>query len=203
MTRSMSRFFESIRVENGKAGNLRYHAKRVMNTIRAVYGTQPGWDLAESLRASRIPERRLFKCRVVYDHAQCSIEFDRYTIRTIRTLKLVTADDLEYSHKYIDRTALDNLFAMRAGCDEVLIMKRGRISDTSVANIILQDNKGEWCTPSDCLLKGTMRQSLLNSGRIFEMSLGIADLGRFKKFKLINAMRDWDAPGGDVSDIIE
>jgi 4-amino-4-deoxychorismate lyase len=199
----MSHFFESIKVDNGSVCNLVYHAQRVISTYGAVYGTRPGWNLGEAIASSPIPESGLYKCRVVYDQHKYSVEFEQYTVRAIGALRLVMADDIEYSHKKVDRKDLDDLFAMRRGCDDVLIVKRGRITDTTAANIVLMNDQGEWLTPSDCLLKGTMRQSLLDSGRIFERSIGLEDLRRLKRFKLISAMRNWSLPEADVSDIIE
>ena len=197
----MFRFFESIRIEDGKPWNLPYHDQRIARTIKDLYGSKPAWDLGTVLADSAIPDQGLHKCRVSYHQHNAEVEFERYTIRPVNALKLVEADGIEYAYKYVHRTELEKLLALRGQADDVLIVKNGLITDTTFANVVLMDGSGDWYTPSDCLLKGTMRQSLLDSGRIVEMSIAVADLRRFVKFKTINALRDWRIPESEVSNI--
>jgi 4-amino-4-deoxychorismate lyase len=115
-------------------------------------------------------------------------------------LKLVEAD-VVYDYKYVYRTALDALFEKRGRCDDVLVVKNGFITDTTIANIAFGDSNGVWYTPATCLLRGTMRKYLLDSGRIFEASIRPGDLSEFRSFKVINALRDWSVPESEVSNI--
>jgi 4-amino-4-deoxychorismate lyase len=197
----MFRFFESIRIEDGKAWNLPYHDQRVMRTINDLCGSKPAWNLGTVLAEAAIPDQGLYKCRVSYDQLKAAVEFDRYTIRPVNSLKLVEANGIEYAYKYTHRTELEKLLAMRGQADDVLIVKNGFVTDTTFANLVLMDARGDWYTPADCLLKGTMRQSLLDSGRIAEASIAVGDLRRFVKFKAINALRDWRIPESEVSNI--
>lgn len=197
----MSRFLESIRFNGGRAWNVEYHEQRVARTLHAVYGRRPTWNFNHVITAAAIPDNGLLKCRLLYDIDSYALGFEPYTITTISTLKLVEANDIEYSHKYADRTVLNDLYKQRNGRDDILIVKNDRITDTSFANILLKDDKGTWFTPADCLLRGTMRQLLLDSGRIFEMSIGIGDLPRFSTFKVVNAMRDMSAGESGISNI--
>ena len=83
----------------------------------------------------------------------------------------------------------------------MLLVRNGMITDTSYSNIVFR-REGEWITPSFCLLKGTMRQYLLDNGKIREEQIAVKDLPRFEKFKLINAMIGWDGEEVNVSNIV-
>ena len=88
---------------------------------------------------------------------------------------------------------MEELFAQRGNCDDVLIVKKEKITDSSYANVVFFDGK-DWCTPKDPLLKGTCRARLLDQGRIKEAALGVEDLKKFQGLKLINALRDMNQP---------
>ena len=76
-----------------------------------------------------------------------------------------------------------------ADCDDILVVKKGQISDSFYANVVFWDGK-EYITPDTPLLPGTMRASLLNKGLIREDSISPDDLSKFAGIKLINAMYD-------------
>jgi 4-amino-4-deoxychorismate lyase len=59
-----------------------------------------------------------------------------------------------------------------------------------------------WYTPWSALLKGTMRQKLIDNGSIIEEEIRLGDIRSFKTFKLINAMFEFDGPEIDVSQIV-
>ena len=58
---------------------------------------------------------------------------------------------------------------MRGACDEILIIKDGHITDTSISNIVFRLPDGWWLTPFTPLLKGIMRTYLLESGPAIQM----------------------------------
>jgi 4-amino-4-deoxychorismate lyase len=108
----------------------------------------------------------------------------------IRTLELVDGGNIEYEHKYLERTQIDRL-KNGSKADDILIVKGGRITDASSANVVFFDGVS-WITPDRPLLKGTKRQLLLDTGRISEKELNENDLQYFQKAVLINAMLDFD-----------
>ncbi len=119
------------------------------------------------------------------------MSFDFYRPRTIKSLKLVYCDSINYAHKYSDRQLLNDLFEKRANCDDILIVKNGRISDTSFSNIALFDGYS-WYTPDSPLLPGTARARMIDSGVLNEIKISDRDLYDFQSFKLINSMLDND-----------
>ena len=198
----MYRFIETIRLEEGKTGNLDYHQARMNLATQEFYKDSPKIDLKEFLRSCPMPSIGLHKVRLVYDYGIQSIQIGHYTAREIKKLKLIHQDSISYSHKYEDRIELEKLFAQREDCDDIIIVKNNNITDSSFANLVFK--KGEkWFTPVSFLLNGTMRHQLLDQKIIFEEEISINDLGKYKKVKLINSMLLFNAPEIDVSQIVE
>lgn len=192
----MSRFIETIRFSGGKFQNLDRHIERI---IRAL-GGRPRWDIDSMLAEATPPGDHTHKIRVVYDQDIASVTTELYTIRAVRTLKLVTDNNIVYDHKFEDRRTLEQLYSQRDGCDDVLIVKNRAITDTSYSNIIFR--KGDkWFTPGTFLLNGVMRQHLLDAGAITEVPISPIDLPQFSHFKLINAMLRDEARESEVSNI--
>src|SRR5690606_14853325 len=90
-----------------------------------------------------------------------------YEVRAVTSLKIIHDDTIDYSLKYEDRSSIDNLFAKRNNCDDILIIKNGFVTDASYSNIAFYDGS-RWITPAQPLLKGTMRQHLLDTGVIHQ-----------------------------------
>ena len=65
------------------------------------------------------------------------------------------------------------------------------ITDFIYSNIVFFDGS-QWVTPRTFLLKGTMREALLQSGEIIQKNIKVSDLVNFKSFKRINAMMNLD-----------
>jgi para-aminobenzoate synthetase / 4-amino-4-deoxychorismate lyase len=92
----------------------------------------------------------------------------------------------------------------RPGEDVVLFNRRGELTETDTANLVLRI-EGELLTPAiDCgLLPGTLREVLLEERRIRACTLRVADLERAQEIYLINSVRGWreavrpDPPGTD------
>lgn len=185
----MCRFIETIRVENGKARNLPYHEQRLNGTRAHFWPGSPVVQLAECLPA--VPANGIQKLRIVYgadgiEEATCT----PYTLRPVRSLALMQADDMDYAYKSTDRTALNRLFARRGPYDDILIVRRHLLTDTSIANIALFDGK-HWHTPRYPLLKGTKRAKLLDKGILTEKDIRTEDLPSYSTIRLFNAMIDW------------
>jgi 4-amino-4-deoxychorismate lyase len=197
----MFQLIESIRLEAGTFLRLPYHQQRMDTSMRQLNGVKNRINLARQLEAADFPTEGLFKCRVLYANRVTSIEFIPYPSKKLENLKLVSGQQVTYAHKFADRAGLEMLFEKRENCDEILIVKNGLITDSSYSNIIFFDGS-RWVTPASPLLRGTMRQFLLDTGKIREEELTPADLPRFKKCRLINAMTGFDGPEIDVSRIV-
>ena len=183
----MKRFFETIRIVNGKALHLEYHEKRLNTTIQHHFAANKWLKLASLLAP---PPKGLYRCKIIYsDHIE-SIEYFPYTPRKITTFKLISNDFIEYHYKYLDRSALDALFAKRGEADEIIIVQHGLLTDTSIANIALL-YKGSWLTPAIPLLAGTTRQRFLEQKKLLQADIEAKDITKFEKIAIMNAMIDF------------
>ena len=180
-------YIETIKVENGELKNLRFHQARFIRTRIEMLGLNSHPELKKKIFVPDRARKGLFKCRVLYDLKITHVEFHPYQRPEIRSLKLVSDDPITYSYKSADRSALTALYNLRGSCDDILILKNGKITDSSFANVVLWDGF-QWFTPEEPLLEGCMRAFLLENGLIKTASIRMEDLPRFKSLKLINAL---------------
>lgn len=173
---------------------------RIDNSCRALYGAGPSWQLHSLIQGLALPVRGLYRLRIVYDPNNTETTLTPYTIRPVKSLRLVDAIDMEYQHKFEDRAKLNAAFSRRGDSDDVLLVRNGCIADTSYANISFSRG-GQWFTPDTCLLNGTMRQLLIRDGLLTPMRISVDDLVSYDQFRLINAMLRTDAEPSDVSNI--
>ena len=183
--------FETICVKNRVAQNFEWHQKRYETSYERLYSKTPGENLGTNLYIPEEFAHGLCKLRIRYNESDKKHEFEKYVPGKVKTLKLVKADDLTYELKYSDRKKLNDLLRLKKSCDDILIGKNGKITDTSYANIVFTDGK-KWFTPTTPLLEGTCRARLLAEGTIQAMDISVKNLWRFKGFNLINAMNDLD-----------
>ena len=197
----MSRLIESIKVLDGKFCNLFYHEQRMIRSLEGLFGSEEDIHLEKFLNTLDAPQKGLFKCRILYDDRTKEVEFVPYKPKSIMSLKVVEHNRISYEYKLENRRIFEKLLEQRENCDDILIVKRGRVTDSSFANIIFERGN-QWITPWSALLKGTMRQNLLDHNKIAEEEILATDIKSFKKFKLINAMLEFDGPEIDVSNIV-
>ena len=184
----MCLLFETISIRNGMAENLPWHQERLEASYRSLFGKTPDFKLAEVIRLPLDCRHGHYRCRINYDQDIKDINFYPYSLKEIYSLRLVEDNFADYPHKFANRTRLDQLFDLRNGADDVLIVKNGMITDTSFANIVFWDGR-RWLTPTEPLLPGTCRARLMDFGFIAESNIKPSDLRHFKEAKLINAMR--------------
>lgn len=187
---------ETIKLKDGIPQNLSFHSERIIRSLYGIYGIKKSYDLEKLIYVPGSAANGIFRCRVLYDDKKVATEFLPYIRRPVRSLKLITDDYICYPYKYIVRDKINRLFEMRGNCDDILIIKRGMVTDLSYANIIFRDKKGSWKTPSTYLLPGTMRASLLSQGLIKEEEISVNDVQNYVEIKIINAMLGIDDTEG-------
>ena len=183
--------FESIRIEKGVPQHLEWHQARMDDSFLRYFGRTGAPLLKVVLQVPEEFGRGVVKCRFFYGRTGWTTEFSVYLPKRVRTLQLVTGDHLGYSMKYTDRYALEELLKQRGSCDDIMIVRNGRITDTSYTNIVLFSGE-RWVTPVYPLLAGTCRGRLISEGRIAEADITTESLRYYKSFKLINAMLGFD-----------
>ncbi len=187
---------ESIYLNDGVFRNLSYHEERMKESTRDLFKREIRSDLTTLLTGMKIPSKGLYKTRVIYDTEIQKIEFVPYIISPVRSLRLVHSNTITYDHKLQDRSSLHQLYEQREDADDILIVKNGFITDTFYANVIFKKDDA-WHTPKHYLLKGTMRQYLLDEGKIVEADITVDNYNYYQSTKLINAMLGMD--GNEIS----
>ncbi len=191
-------FLETIRAVDGEIFNISYHQERYERVLKS-FGFSDFKNLDDFLQP---PSSGIYRCRLTYDEKSVDVTYHEYKKREVKSLKLVYSETIEYSKKSISRQNIDELFDMKDGCDDILIIKNSLVCDTSIANVAFYSD-GRWFTPSQPLLMGTTRQRLLDEGKIIEVDIKVQDLKEYSKVALLNAMIDFDIIREyDLKDII-
>ena len=118
----MSLLLESIRITDGNWQNARYHRARMASNTLELFGREFSADIESIIIPSNF-RSGVVKCRLLYDTSVRVIEFEHYKPREIRSLQLVNADEIDYSHKWADRTALNELLKQKGDADDIIIVK--------------------------------------------------------------------------------
>lgn len=180
---------ESIKVKDGIIHNLNYHQSRLNRSMDELFPTTEKIDLMKSISIPENCNSGIFKVRVLYGPTIDKIEIEPYIFRSIKSLKVVHHESVDYHVKYTDRQILQELFAQRGDCDDIIIVKNGLVTDSFAANLLFFDGE-KWVTPTTPLLKGTKRQFLLDEEIIIEKEIRQEDIRNYQKVGLINAMID-------------
>jgi len=187
----MSLLFETIKCNDGVLFNLRYHQSRMNLARKLVFRSKEQTILEGTIEVPEEFRSGLYRCRVSYGEEIEKIEFIKHQYRPVISLRLVEDNEIDYHLKYTNREKLNILFEKRGSCDDILIVKNGYITDSLTANVIFFDGK-RWWTPDSPLLPGTQRARLIVEKKIFVTAVTPADLNKFHRAGLINAMQDLD-----------
>lgn len=187
----MYQLVESMKLKDGIIQNLEYHQSRMNRSMNELFSGAEKLDIAKAITIPENCKSGVYKVRVVYGSEVEKIEIEPYIFRTIQSLKVVHHESIDYHLKYTDRQILQELFAQRGFCDDIIIIKNGLVTDSFAANLLFFDGE-TWFTPTTPLLCGTKRQSLLDSGIISEKEIREEDIRSYQKAGLINAMIDFD-----------
>lgn len=172
-------FFETVKCDDGMAYNLEYHCRRIARTIM----------ININLQEYILPISDDFlKCKVLYDqYGVIDVEYTPYIKRIINSFKLIYDDTIEYKCKSVNRDHINQLFDQRGSADEIIMVKNGFITDTSIANLAVFDGTS-WLTPKIPLLRGTMQEQLLDKKELIQANISVEMLKKAQKIAVLNAM---------------
>lgn len=187
----MCQLLETIKVKRNSLQHIFYHNNRVNDSRKLLFQSKHPWDLSKIIRIPDLDQNSIYRCRFLYGREPDGFEFIPYLKRDIQKLYLVDCGELEYSFKYSDRSALEKMRnnVPDPESSDILLVKNGKITDTSFSNIVLFDGS-KWYTPATPLLKGTKREYYIDNRIIFKRDIKPADLFNYRKVRLINAMLD-------------
>lgn len=185
----MSLLIESLCCVDGAIKNVNYHNMRMNKSRHDLFGCNDSLYIEKVISIPDFSMTGIWKIRIYYDTVIKHIEYELYRKKSIKTLKVVIDDSIDYSYKYVNRSCLTQLFEKRGNADDILIIKNGYVTDSSSANVVFYDGS-QWITSSTPLLPGTKRAKLIDEGKIIEKNIKIKDISYFSKISLINAFLD-------------
>jgi 4-amino-4-deoxychorismate lyase len=194
---------ETIKIINGVPQNLCWHQKRFEYSYQKIFGFAAALKIEEMLEVPDEYNTGTVKSRFLYNKDSFEFEFSKYKSLLVKTLKLIENNTIDYPIKFTNRQHIEKVFERRGDCDDILIVKKGRVMDTSNSNIVFFDGEN-WITPEYPLLKGTTRERLISERKIIEKDILADDINSFLKYQVINSMNDFDENGGrHIKEIIK
>lgn len=185
--------FETLCIEKGQVQNLALHQQRYENSLREFYAGQPYkiFSLAKILQKNTALwanlQSPIIRCRIDYNATQYHLQCFPYQRKTYQRFQPVICDDIDYHLKYSNRAIFNELLKQKGDCDEIMIIKNGKVTDCSIGNLVLRQGS-QWFTPDSPLLIGTQRSKLLQERKIIEREILLSDLPLYQEIRLINAL---------------
>jgi len=178
---------ETIRLDHGEPSLLHLHQERVNRSLKELFGITEVLNLKDCILPPEEFTKGIVKCRIWYGKCVEQIDYSMYKMKRVQSLQMVESDTITYNYKFADRRQLENLYALRGDCDDVLIIKNGLVTDTTYANVAFYDGSC-WITPEEPLLEGVRRRFYLERGMISTARITAGDLKFFSELRLMNAM---------------
>lgn len=150
-------------------------------------------DAAARAYAGSALKVRLLLERAGSCHAESVPAPETRCVRLGLATQAVDSQEVFLFHKTTNRAVYERARASCADCDDVLLWnERGEITESTVANVVLELDGSFITPPRTCgLLAGTFRAHLLATGRVSERVVTIEDLVRCTAIHLINSVRGW------------
>ncbi|HDN26725.1 MAG TPA: hypothetical protein ENG03_06445 [Thioploca sp.] len=182
---TMEKLLETIKIVNQVPQFLEFHNER-LNYARQVLFNAHDKILLHNFIQAPSPSG-IYRSRVICSKMIETVEYFPYKNRKFQTFKIVENDNIAYEFKYLNRERLNQLMTFKGQADDILIIKKGFVTDTSIANVAFW-HIDKWLTPSTPLLKGTTRARLLKENQLVEADIRLADLKHFSKMAIMNAL---------------
>jgi len=180
------RLFETIKTQNNTIYNIKYHQARVNQAYKKHFNSTAKFELSSILKATA----NLNKIKVIYDkNGICDIAYTPYKPKKIEKLMLIDISGFEYNYKYLDRAMFEHIYSMYKDIDEFILLNNGYITDTTISNIALYNEKmQQWHSPTKTLLNGTYREKLIDEKKLKLTQIDYTNLKNYSKIALLNAM---------------
>ena len=194
-------YFESIKYINNNLFNIQFHLDRLNKTIKDKFGAECDVVTEADIFKPVVSDESVYKLRVVYADEIIYTEILPYKKPVINRLRIVVDNNIDYSHKNLNRDEINNLKSHANSDEDIIIIKNGFVTDSSFSNLVFFDGKN-FFTPSTPLLKGTYREKLLSENKIIEKEIKLEDIKNYESVSLINAFNNLGEIAISIEDII-
>jgi para-aminobenzoate synthetase / 4-amino-4-deoxychorismate lyase len=113
------------------------------------------------------------------------------SLRVCLSKEPVDSKDVFLYHKTTNRAVYERARESNSGFDDVILWnERGEVTETSIANLVVELDGVLFTPPVSCgLLPGTYRSWLLSQGRVTERVIKVDELHKCSQFYLVNSVR--------------
>ena len=114
-------------------------------------------------------------------------------VAAVDSMPVDPADVFLY-HKTSNRTVYDEAKARSGDVDDVILINpAGEVTETTIGNLAVEID-GAWWTPPVAagLLPGSYRAELIDTGRLTERPITIAEIKNASGLARVNALRGWE-----------
>ena len=192
--------FETLLLEEGKFFLLDKHVARVKASA-SFFGfvLDEGEVLKNLCEAKDVHPTGQWKVRMVLaPNGNVTVEAEplsalRLPRRVAFAAAPIKSSNVFCCHKTTSRSVYDEALKSRPDADDVLLWnERGEVTESTIANIVVEKQGRKWTPPRTCgLLNGTFREELLESGEISEKVLTKEDVRNADRIHLVNSVRKW------------
>ncbi len=180
-----------------------YHLQRLAESAAYFDFIYPQTKIDEALSAISGETGQRLKLRLLlYKSGRFELQQDALSagsdenaVTCIVLPQAVNSNDPFLYHKTTNRPVYDKALqaAKKAAADDaILLNEKGEITESCIANVVLELDGKLLTPPISCgLLSGTYRRYLFDCGRLEEQILTVDDLKRAEKVWLINSVRRW------------
>jgi len=200
-TKGAFSLLETMRLEGGRLVRRDRHLARAAGAAAAfgyawdTAATAVALDGAETAHPDGVWRARL----LVSADGTSAVECSAHAHDGGRAWRVALADrgvdssDVFLRHKTTRRDVYERARAARPDLDDVLLWnERGEITESTIANVVIEVDGARDTPPASCgLLPGVFRGALLDTGEIGERVLTKEDLAAAKRVWLINSLREW------------
>jgi para-aminobenzoate synthetase/4-amino-4-deoxychorismate lyase len=192
---------ETMRLENGHIPRLERHLARMAASAQRFeyHWDEPAVRAAVATCQQDRPTA-LWRLRLLVDREGTpTVECTPYAKDASRVWRVgfardpVDERDRFLFNKTTRRDVYDNARRAQPGVDDVILWnRRGEVTESTIANVVVEID-GVRCTPPiECgLLGGTFRAELLEAGTIVHRVLTREDVASASRLWLINSLREW------------
>jgi len=194
------KLLESLLIEDGEIFIFERHIERIKTSAKYFNFKLNEENLREILEnISKTHPTGKYKIRTLSDRLG-KIETEVKPIQNLifpRKIKLadkpINSSNKFIFHKTTNRKVYNNLLSSNPDCDDVILWnENGEVTESAIANIVIENNGKKYTPPIECgLLGGTFRDKLISDGEVKEKVIKKEDLFSVDKIYLINSVRKW------------
>ncbi len=194
------KLLESLLIEDGEIFLYDEHLKRIKSSAKYfdyLFDEKLFEQIIKDI--SKTHNIGKFKIRILSDRlgkieSEVKLIQDLILPRKIKFAdKAIDSSDKFFYHKTTNRKIFSDLKEPHPECDDVILWnEKNEITESTIANIVIENNGNKYTPPIECgLLGGTFRSKLISDGEIEEKIINKEDLFTAEKIYLINSVRKW------------